>query len=163
MSLFYRLCLSNAPRSVLLIRLMVGGIFLSEGIQKFLFSDQLGIGRFYKIGLPVPELLAPLVGGLEIFGGLFLLAGFFTRLASLPLIIIMITAILTTKIPILETQGFWAMAHEARTDFSLLLGSLFLLMVGGGPVSLDTWLTGKQKHPGKGTASKGTAKKLRPV
>lgn len=156
MSLFYRLCLSQAPASVLFIRIMVGCIFLSEGVQKFLFPEALGVGRFSQIGLPLPELLAPMVGSLEMLCGLFLLLGFFTRLAALPLIVIMLGALISTKIPILEAEGFWKMAHESRTDFSMLLGSLFLLMVGGGPVSLDAWLTGKQTRPAGQPAPKSS-------
>lgn len=128
---------SNAPAVVIIIRLMVGAVFLSEGIQKFLFSAGVGAGRFERIGIPSPEVVAPFVGCFEIACGLFLLIGLFTRFAAVPLIIIMLTAIGTTKIPILLDQGFWKMAHEARTDWSMLLGSVFLLIVGGGKWSLD--------------------------
>jgi uncharacterized membrane protein YphA (DoxX/SURF4 family) len=116
---------------------VVGLVFLSEGIQKFLFPDQLGIGRFAKIGIPAPEALAPFVACFEIACGCLVLVGLLTRLAAVPLIVIMMVAITTTKIPILLNSGFWPMAHEARTDFSMLLGSLFLLCVGAGPWSLD--------------------------
>ena len=55
----------------------------------------------------------------------------------------MLTAIATTKLPILLEEGFWKMAHEARTDWSMLLGSIFLLIVGGGRWSLDArWTRG---------------------
>jgi uncharacterized membrane protein YphA (DoxX/SURF4 family) len=121
-----------------LVRLLVGCVFLSEGIQKFLFPDLLGVGRFIKIGIPVPDILAPLVGVTEIVCGLLVLGGLFTRLASIPLIIDMVVAISTTKIPILIEKGFWAMAHEARTDWSMLLGSVFLLIAGSGRWSLDS-------------------------
>jgi putative oxidoreductase len=121
----------------LLIRLAVGGVFLSEGIQKFLFSDTLGIGRFIKIGIPAPEIMAPFVGAVEIGCGILLLVGLFTRLAAIPLIIDMLVAISTTKIPILLEKGFWAMAHEARVDWTMLLGSLCVLLVGGGAWTLD--------------------------
>jgi putative oxidoreductase len=122
---------------VLLIRLMVGAVFLSEGIQKFLFPDQLGVGRFLKIGLPAPELLAPFVGMSEIVCGSLLLLGLATRIATIPLLIIMAVALTTTKFPMLANQGFWSMAHEMRTDWSMFLGSLFLLIVGAGTWSLD--------------------------
>lgn len=121
----------------ILIRLMVGGVFLSEGIQKFLFPAELGAGRFAKIGLPMPEALAPFVGTFEIACGALVLLGLWTRVAVVPLIVIMLTAIATTKLPILAANGFWAMAHEARTDWSMLLGSLFLLIAGGGRWSMD--------------------------
>lgn len=128
---------THTPAAVILIRLMVGAVFLSEGIQKFLFAAEVGAGRFAKIGIPAPDIVAPVVGGFEIACGTLVLLGLFTRLAVLPLIVIMLTAIATTKIPILMTEGFWKMAHEARTDWSMLLGSLFLLIVGAGPWSLD--------------------------
>lgn len=121
----------------LLVRLIVGCVFLSEGVQKFLFSESLGVGRFIKIGIPAPEVMAPFVGVVEIVCGLLVLAGLFTQLASIPLIIDMLIAISTTKIPILLEKGFWAMVHEARTDWSMLLGSIVLLLVGGGRWSLD--------------------------
>lgn len=130
---------TQAPASVLVVRLMVGGIFLSEGIQKFLFPDALGIGRFLKIGIPYPEILAPFVGFVEIFSGTLVLMGFMTRLAAFSLVIDMVVAIATTKVPILIHEGFFKMAHEARTDYAMLLGSFFLILVGAGPWSLDRW------------------------
>jgi len=120
----------RAPAAVILIRLMTGAVFFSEGIQKFLFPQELGIGRFTRIGMPAPEVLAPFVGGVEIVCGALLIVGLFTRLAAIPLIINMFVAIATTKLPILVREGFWSMAHESRTDFSMLLGSLFLLFIG---------------------------------
>ncbi len=129
--------LEKKPIANLLIRMIVGCVFLSEGIQKFLFVDAQGVGRFIKIGIPAPEIMAPFVGVVEIVCGLLVLAGLFTRLAVIPLIIDMLVAISTTKIPMLMDKGFWAMAHEARTDWSMLLGSIFLLIAGGGQWSLD--------------------------
>ncbi|HEX2459291.1 MAG TPA: DoxX family protein [Vicinamibacterales bacterium] len=131
---------TTAPASVILIRLLVGAVFLSEGIQKFLLPDQLGAGRFLKIGLPSPEILGPFVGGFEILFGTLVLMGLLTRFAVIPLLAIMAVALTTTKWPILVNQGFWAMAHEARTDWSMTLGALFLLLVGGGSWSADAWL-----------------------
>jgi len=128
---------NNAPIAVILIRLMVGAVFLSEGIQKFLFPGEQGVGRFIKIGIPAPQVLAALVGTFEIACGTLVVVGLLTRLAAIPLIIIMLVAIATTKIPILLNKGFWAMAHEARTDWSMLLGAIFLLIVGAGTWSVD--------------------------
>lgn len=128
---------NNAPIAVILIRLMVGAVFLSEGIQKFLFPGEQGVGRFIKIGIPAPQALAALVGTFEIACGTLVVVGLLTRLAAIPLIIIMLVAIATTKIPILLNKGFWAMAHEARTDWSMLLGAIFLLIVGAGTWSVD--------------------------
>jgi putative oxidoreductase len=128
---------STAPASVILIRLVVGWVFLSEGIQKFLFPAALGAGRFAQIGIPNPQVMAPFVGAVEIlFGGLLIL-GLFTRLAAVPLLIVISVAIRTTKVPILMKQGFWAMVHEARTDFCMVFGLVFLLIVGAGRLSLD--------------------------
>ena len=124
-------------KAVILIRCSVGLIFLSEGIQKFLFPTIVGAGRFQKIGIPFPEFVAPFVGSFEITCGLLVLVGLWTRFAVIPLIVIILTAICTTKIPILINQGFWNMAHEARTDFSMLLSLIFLLIIGGGTYSAD--------------------------
>jgi uncharacterized membrane protein YphA (DoxX/SURF4 family) len=144
---------TSAPASVILIRLVVGGVFLSEGIQKFLYPVVNGVGRFTKIGIPAPEVMAPFVGVIEIICGALILVGLLTRLAAIPLIIDISVAILSTKIPILlgagfwgfslgalPYYGFWGMAHEARTDFAMLFGLIFLLIVGAGPWSLDARL-----------------------
>lgn len=134
---FRRWLATRAPGSVLCIRLMVGGVFLAEGVQKFLFPAALGVGRFAKIGLPAPELLAPFVGVVEIVCGALVLAGLATRLAAVPLLVDILVAIATTKLPMLARSGFWATVHEARTDFSMLMGLLFLLAVGAGRLSVD--------------------------
>lgn len=123
--------------TTILIRLMVGVVFVSEGIQKFLFPAIRGAGRFEKIGLPSPDFLGYFVGSFEVVCGLLILLGLLTRLASIPLIIIMLVAIATTKADVLANDGFWAMLHGSRTDWSMLLGSLFLLIKGGGKWSAD--------------------------
>jgi putative oxidoreductase len=128
---------SSAPAAVILIRLIVGWIFVSEGIQKFLFPATLGVGRFMQIGIPYPQIMAPFVGAIEILFGALLILGLFTRLATIPLLIVISVAIWTTKVPVLLKQGFWAMAHEARTDLCMVFGLLFLLIVGAGRLSLD--------------------------
>jgi putative oxidoreductase len=145
--------ITTAPASVILIRIAVGSIFLSEGIQKFLFPNELGAGRFVKIGIPAPEVIGPFVGIVEIVCGSLIIFGLLTRLAATPLIIDMCVALISTKLPILlghgfwrfsvsklSSYGFWSMAHEARTDVAMLLGSMFLLIVGAGAWSLDTRL-----------------------
>ena len=149
-----RILTTSAPASVILIRLVVGAVFLSEGIQKFLFANDLGVGRFIKIGIPAPQIMAPLVGVIEIVCGTLIILGLLTRLAAIPLIIDMLVAILSTKIPILlghgfwrfslsklPSYGFWSMAHEARVDYAMLLGSIFLLIVGAGAWSIDARLS----------------------
>jgi uncharacterized membrane protein YphA (DoxX/SURF4 family) len=137
-----------APAAVILVRLLVGGIFLSEGIQKFVYPEALGVGRFAKIGIPAPAVMAPFVGAVEIVGGGLLIVGLLTRIAAVPLIIDMLVAIATTKIPILMKSGFWAMAHEARTDYAMLLGSAFLLLVGAGRLSVDARVWGSKERGG---------------
>lgn len=124
-------------KAIVLVRILVGWVFLSEGIQKFLFPAALGVGRFAKIGIPAPWVMAPLVGGVETVFGALILIGLFTRLATLPLLIDIVVALLTTKLPFLVKHGFWATLHEARTDVSMLLGLIFLLIVGAGSLSLD--------------------------
>jgi putative oxidoreductase len=146
---------TTAPPATLLVRLLVGAVFLSEGIQKFLFPDAQGAGRFARIGIPAPDVVGPFVGSVEIVCGVLLLIGLLTRLAAIPLIIDISVAIISTKLPILlgheiwgfslpkmANYGFWSMAHEARTDFCMLLGSLFLLILGAGKKwSVDARLT----------------------
>lgn len=139
----FKLYKQHIPTSVVLIRLLVGSVFLSEGIQKFIFPDALGVGRFIKIGIPAPEFFGYFVPVFEIACGALVLIGLVARLASIPLIIIMLVAIISTKIPILTNNGFWKMAHESRTDWSMLLGSIFLLIVGAGKFSIDNHLSKK--------------------
>lgn len=142
MSLLQRIVHSDAPRATGLVRLLVGCVFFSEGIQKFLFPQALGVGRFIKIGIPAPQFFAPFVGAVEIIGGAMLIVGLLTRLASVALMINISVAMLTTKLPMLAKSGFWATAHEARVDFCMLLGTIFLLIVGAGPLSIDDKIEG---------------------
>jgi putative oxidoreductase len=135
---------SDNEATTLLIRLMVGTVFLSEGIQKFLYASTLGAGRFAKIGLPDPDFLGPFVGSFEIVCGTLVLMGLFTRLAAIPLLTIMLVSIATTKAELLSNNGFWPMLHDSRTDWSMLLGSIFLIIKGGGKWSVDKQLE-KQK------------------
>lgn len=141
---------TRGSNAIILVRLIVGAVFLSEGIQKFLFPNDLGVGRFAKIGIPAPQVMAPFVGGVEVVCGALILFGLLTRLAAIPLIIDMLVAITTTKVPILlghgfwrfsvgklPAYGFWPMAHESRVDFAMLTCALFLLIVGAGRFSID--------------------------
>jgi len=132
---------TDDSKATILIRLIVGVVFLSEGIQKFLFPSVRGMGRFEKIGLPSPEFLGSMVGAFEIICGVLILLGLFTRLASMPLIIIMFVALAVTKADVFSDRGFWEMMHASRTDWSMLLGSIFLLIKGGGKWSIDHFLT----------------------
>ena len=125
--------------TTVIIRIMVGLVFLSEGIQKFIFPAIRGAGRFEKIGLPSPEFMGSFVGTFEIVCGILIILGLLTRFASIPTLIIMLVAIATTKVEILTTDGFWEMMHASRTDWAMLLGSLFLIIKGGGKYSID-WL-----------------------
>jgi putative oxidoreductase len=139
----------------ILVRLLVGlVVFLPEGIQKLAFADVLGTGRFTKIGIPFPDVMAPFVGTFEIVCGSLIILGLWTRLAAIPLIVIMIVALVSTKLPILlghdvwmfhlaqdiKRTGFWSMMHEARADLTMLLGCVYLLIVGAGRWSLDARL-----------------------
>ena len=141
---------SSAPSATILIRVMVGAVFLAEGIQKFLYPLEVGAGRFAKIGIPQPQLLAPCVGSIEIVCGTLVLLGLLTRWAVVPLLGVMAVAFVTTKLPILlghdlgpfqlrhlPYYGFWGFAHETRTDFAMIMGALFLLLVGPGSLSID--------------------------
>jgi uncharacterized membrane protein YphA (DoxX/SURF4 family) len=132
--------------STIIIRLMVGAVFLSEGIQKFLFAEQLGAGRFAKIGLPDPGFLGPFVGTFEIVCGILILLGLVTRFAAVPLLTIMLVAIAATKAQLLTDNGFWFMLHDSRTDWAMLLGSFFLIIKGGGKWSLDNYLWNRYEH-----------------
>jgi putative oxidoreductase len=140
----------NSDANVL-IRLMVGSVFLAEGIQKFLFNDALGAGRFMKIGIPFPGVMSPFVGVVEIVFGTMILTGLLTRLSTIPLIINILVAIATTKLPMLERNGFWAMVHEARTDWSMLLGLVFLVFAGPGKWSLDYLISSRKSFHVKST------------
>ena len=142
---------TDGPASTLLLRLMAGGVFLWEGVMKFVFVSQ-GVGRFTKLGMPFPHFTADFVGCLEIVGGLLLLSGLMTRLIAIPFIIEMIVAILSTKIsmflgtsplplpPSPPQVGMWAVLHEVRSEYAQLLTSAFLLINGPGKWSLDALL-----------------------
>jgi uncharacterized membrane protein YphA (DoxX/SURF4 family) len=128
---------NRAAKAILLIRILVGWVFLSEGIQKFLFPDSLGVGRFIKIGIPWPQVMAPFVGAVEIVCGTLLLIGLLTRLATIPVLIDICVAFYSTKLITLAKNGIWNTLHEGRTDLTMLLGLIFLLIVGAGSLSLD--------------------------
>ena len=148
---------TDGPAATLLLRLMAGGVFLSEGILKFVYANQ-GVGRFTKLGFPWPAATATFVGGLEIAGGLLLLAGLCTRLIAVPFVIEMIVAILTTKValylgtsplplpPAPPKVGFWAVMHETRSDWAQLLTVGFLLLAGPGRWSLDARLSASARR-----------------
>lgn len=138
-----RLLGADGSPAVICVRLLVGAVFLSEGIQKFLYPNQLGPGRFTKIGIPAATFFADLDGVVEIVCGTLILVGLLTRLAAIPLLIDIVGAIALTKIRELQSggflgvHGFWGMAHDARADWSMLLGLIFLLWAGPGQWSLD--------------------------
>jgi len=139
--MFKKILYTDDARTTLIIRLMTGAVFLSEGIQKFLFADTLGTGRFAKIGLPAAGFLGPFVGCFEIVCGTLVLIGLFTRLAAITLLVIISVAIITTKAQLLSANGFWSMLHDSRTDWAMFLGTVFLIIQGGGRWSADKKLT----------------------
>jgi putative oxidoreductase len=136
---------TRTAKALLLIRILVGWVFVSEGIQKFIFPAQLGVGRFEKIGIPFSHFMAPFVGSVEIVCGSLLLIGLFTRAAAVPLLAVILVAIATTKLPMIPRTGVWSMLHEARADFSMLLALVFLLITGAGTLSFD-W---RRRHNGR--------------
>jgi putative oxidoreductase len=150
---------ADGPASILLLRLMAGGVFLWEGILKFVYVNQ-GIGRFTKLGIPFPHFSADFVGYLEIFGGLLLLSGLMTRMIAVPFIIEMVVAILSTKIsmylgtsplplpPSPPQVGMWAVLHEVRSEYAQLMTTAFLLINGPGKWSLDALLQ-RRRVPGR--------------
>ncbi len=127
----------DAPAATLAVRLGVGGVFFLEGIKKFLFPADWGAGRFARIGIPAPQVMAPFVGTVEVICGALLIVGLLTQLAAIPLLIDITVAILSTKLPLLLHKGFWAMEADARTDYAMFTGLLFLLFAGAGVWSLD--------------------------
>ncbi len=151
----HRIAFSTAPPATLLIRTIVGAVFLLEGILKFVNPQELGVGRFIKIGIPFASFFAPFDGVFEIGCGILLMLGLMTRLAAIPMIINMIVAITSTKIPLLFHEGFWKAAHEARLDFSMLLGCIFLLLVGAGHLSLDSLLVVRSESTPSGCQRTG--------
>ncbi len=156
MTAFGRMNRTAAPASVVLVRFIIGLVFLVEGILKFQYPEELGAGRFEKIGIPAPQVMAPFVGGVEMLFGTLLILGLLTRLAAIPLIIDISTAIVSTKVPVLLGHGFWgfalaklphygllSMIHEARTDLSMLFCLLFILILGAGVWSIDARMSGR--------------------
>lgn len=136
---------TRASGAVVLIRLYVGLIFAGEGVLKFLRPEALGPGRFIKAGIPAGTFFAYLDGVFEIGCGLLIVAGLFTRLATLPMIVDMLGALGITKVPLLwghaplypKEGGFWDFFHEGRLEMAMLCGSVFLLVVGAGAYSVD--------------------------
>ena len=141
----------DGPASTVLIRLMAGSVFFWEGILKFVYVNQ-GVGRFTKLGMPFPVFTADFVGGLEIVGGLLVMVGFLTRLITIPFVIEMIVAMLSTKIslylgtsplplpPAPPKIGVWAVLHEIRSEYAQIMVVLYLLINGPGKWSLDAVL-----------------------
>ncbi len=131
---------SSGLRGSAFIRIAVGIIFFTQGILKYI-DPHMGVMRFARIGFPMPNVTAHVVGAVEIVCGLLVLLGMFTRLASIPLLIVILTAIATTKIPELfhANQGFWFMVSDARTDFAMTMSLLFLISVGGGSFASRIW------------------------
>jgi putative oxidoreductase len=131
---------------IIFIRLIVGLIFFSEGIQKYLIVSVLGPDYFKEIGFIHPMFWAYFTGAFEMFCGILILFGLLTRLASIPLLTIMITAFITTKLPLVSTRGFLTFAHEYNTDFSLTMLLILLIIYGGGKWSVDLRILQSSNH-----------------
>jgi putative oxidoreductase len=151
----FNLLNTDAPAATLVLRLLPGLVFFAEGIKKFMFPAEWGVGRFEKIGIIFPSVSAPFVGVVETVGGLLLIIGLFARPAALLLLINISVALLTTKLPILMHKGFWPAEAEARADYSMFMSTLFLLIVGGGVVSLDARWTKKRNSSPRKFPTKG--------
>ncbi len=161
---------TDAPKATIALRLMAGGVFLWEGLLKFVYVNQ-GVGRFTKLGMPMPEVLAPAIAVLEIGGGLLLMMGFGTRLLSIPFIVEMIVAMLSTKIslylgtsplplpPAPPKVGVWAVLHEIRSDYAQFMTCIYLLAAGPGPWSLDAFL--RRRHARTPQASRAAVQQAR--
>jgi uncharacterized membrane protein YphA (DoxX/SURF4 family) len=132
----------NLP--MILIRMIVGLVFLLEGVLKFLRPEELGAGRFAAIGLPFPHQLATLVGSIEIGGGVAVLLNFYAGDAALALLAVIVTALITTKFPILlgrplgpfsleklNHYGWLSFFHQARTDLCMVFGLLAIVIDSG--------------------------------
>ena len=151
----------EGPTAALLLRLMAGSVFLWEGIIKFVYPNQ-GVGRFTKLGFPLPHLTASFVGAWEIVGGLLLLFGLMTRGAAILFAVEMVVAMLSTKIgvylgtsplalpPAPPQIGFWAVLHEIRSEYAQLMTSLYLVIAGPGPISLDARLQRVRSRTARG-------------
>lgn len=129
---------TKGPASICLIRLAVGLIFSTQGILKYI-DPNMGVVRFTRIGFSHPYFTAHFVGTFEIVCGLLVLVGLWTRAAAVPLLLVIVTAVATTKVPELfrVNQGVWYLVSDARTDFAMLCSLVFLILVGGGAWSLD--------------------------
>jgi len=128
---------TDSDKKIIFLRLIVGLIFISEGIQKYLYLEVVGPAFFNEIGFKNAFFWAYFTGAFEILCGILILFGLLTRLASIPLLIIMIAAFITTKLPLLTNKGFWTFAHEYSIDFSLTMLLFLLIIYGGGKWSLD--------------------------
>ena len=161
----------SAPSATILVRLAVGGVFFASGLIKFLYSNQ-GVGRFVRLGIPAPEDMANFVGTVEVIAGLLLMVGLTTRLAAIPLVIDMLVAIGTSKLPLLfgpgpepvaaaPRVGLWAFAYQARLDGTMLLCCLFLMVVGAGAWSFDAWRAGSVRRRSLGAAREREQKRVK--
>jgi uncharacterized membrane protein YphA (DoxX/SURF4 family) len=122
-----------------LIRIVVGIVFLTEGLLKYVYPQDLGAGRFTRIGLPWPGVLGPFVGAVEMLGGLAMLVNLAPGYAAMALVAVISVALLTTKLPVLLGRplgpftlmkapyyGALGFLHEARTDLSMFAGTIAL-------------------------------------
>lgn len=132
-----KILFSDGSGATILIRMIVGFVFLSEGLQKFIIPNIRGVGRFINIGFPFPEFMSYFVATFELVCGIMILLGFLVRLASIPTLFIILVAIMATKIEVFSKEGVWEMLHDSRTDWAMLLSSIFLIIKGSGDFAID--------------------------
>ena len=141
MSLFSNASTRQVNIGLTILRLVVGAIFVAHGAQKvFVFGFDGVAAGFAQAGIPMASILGPFVALVELFGGLALITGLLTRLASLGLLSTMVVAILQVHLK----GGFF---NPAGVEFPLsLLGSTALLTItGAGAWSIDALLGGRNK------------------
>ncbi len=144
---------TSAPGATIWIRIAAAIVFVNEGVLKVIDPANYGAGRFATIGIPLPEVAAPFVTGVELVGGALLLVGLATRFAAVALAIDMVVALASTKLPILREHGVLAAIHEARTDVAMLCATIYLAIVGAGARSFDAVITSRPCRDRTSTSS----------
>jgi putative oxidoreductase len=118
---------------IAIVRIIVGIIFAAHGYQKFFVYGMDGaIGAFTQMGVPAPNITAPLVAVVELGGGIALILGLLTRLAAFALAIDMFVAVVLVRL-----KGGFFMPNGAEFEILLCLASVALVISGAGALSVD--------------------------